>query len=136
MEASLKQIQASSTWTPVDSLTYRDITVNFYEDCLGHQVFAIWKDKVIEFGAHNTLYQEDMKLIIDDHLDTISRFSNNPLFYGAKLLYFQNGDHRDIKLVYKKRILKIYLTTVENDLTSIIEDAETLLARQVATEKN
>lgn len=41
MEANLKQIQASDTWVPVDSLTYRDITVNFYEDCLGHQVFAI-----------------------------------------------------------------------------------------------
>jgi hypothetical protein len=66
-------------------MTYRGISVDFYEDCLGHQVVTMWKDKVIEFGVYNTVYQDDMKLIIDDHLDTITRFSDSPKFHGSKL---------------------------------------------------
>jgi hypothetical protein len=59
--------------------------VDFYEDCLGHQVVAMWKDKVIEFGEYNTVYQDDMKLIIDDHLDTITRFTKISPTYDTKL---------------------------------------------------
>ena len=66
-------------------MTYRGISVDFYEDCLGHQVVTMWKDKVIEFGTYNTVYQDDMKLIIDDYLDTITRFSEDPKFQGSKL---------------------------------------------------
>lgn len=85
METNLKRIQLNSSWVPLDSFTYRGITVDFYEDCLGHQVVTMWKNKVIEFGEYNTVYQDDMKLIIDDHLDTITRFSGNPNLQGSKL---------------------------------------------------
>lgn len=122
-----KRIQLSSSWVPLDSFTYRGITVDFYEDCLGHQVVTMWKDKVIEFGEYNTVYQDDMKLIIDDHLDTITRFSNKPELHGSKLTWFQNGGFRDIKLVYRGRILKVYYKVDENDLFSIIEDANNIL---------
>lgn len=131
METNLKQIHLNSSWVPLDSFTYRGITVDFYEDCLGHQVVAMWKDKVIEFGEYNTVYQDDMKLIIDDHLDTITRFSSRPEFHGSKLTWFQNGGFRDIKLVYKGRLLKIYTNTNENDLFSIIEDAEKTLLKNI-----
>ena len=131
METNLKQIQLSSSWVPLDSFTYRGITVDFYEDCLGHQVVTMWKDKVIEFGEYNTVYQEDMKLIIDDHLDTITRFSENPNLQGSKLIWFQNGDFRDIKLVYRGRILKVYYKVDENDLFSIQSDAENVLLQYV-----
>lgn len=127
METNLKQIHLNSSWVPLDSMTYRGITVNFYEDCIGHQVVTMWKDKVIEFGVYNTVYQDDMKLIIDDHLDTITRFSEFPEFYGSKLTRFQNGSFSDIKLVYKGRILKVYINPNENDLFSIIEDAKKVL---------
>ena len=131
METNLKQIQLSSSWVPLDSFTYRGITVDFYEDCLGHQVVTMWKDKVIEFGEYNTVYQDDMKLIIDDHLDTITRFSENPNLQGSKLTWFQNGDFRDIKLVYRGRILKVYYKVDENDLFSIQSDAENVLLQYV-----
>jgi hypothetical protein len=85
METNLKQIHLNSSWIPCGNLTYRGISVDFYEDCLGHQVVTIWKDKVIEFGEYNTVYQDDMKMIIDDHLDTITRFSEYPEFHGSKL---------------------------------------------------
>ena len=128
METNLKQIHLNSSWVPLDSFTYRDITVDFYEDCLGHQVVTMWKDKVIEFGEYNTVYQDDMKLIIDDHLDTITRFSENPNLYGSKLAWFQNSGFRDIKLVYRGRILKVYTNINENDLFSVIEDAKKILS--------
>ena len=123
MNTELKRIHLSESWVPLDSMTYRGISVDFYEDCLGHQVVTMWKDKMIEFGEYNTVYQDDMKLIIDDHLDTITRFSDNPNLYGSKLTWFQNGDFRDIKLVYKGRLLKVYININQNDLFSIQQDA-------------
>ena len=127
MGTELKRIHLSESWVPLDSMTYRGISVDFYEDCLGHQVVTMWKDKVIEFGTYNTVYQDDMKLIIDDYLDTITRFSEDPKFQWSKLTWFQNGKFRDIKLLYKNRILKIYTDIDENDLFSIIDDARTTL---------
>lgn len=127
MDTELKRIHLSESWVPLDSMTYRGISVDFYEDCLGHQVVTMWKDKVIEFGTYNTVYQDDMKLIIDDYLDTITRFPEDSKFQWSKLTWFQNGDFRDIKLLYKNRILKIYTDIDENDLISIIDDARTTL---------
>lgn len=123
METNLKQIHLSESWVPLDSMTYRGITVNFYEDCIGHQVVTMWKDKVIEFGEYNTVYQDDMKMIINDHLDTITRFSEYPEFHGAKLEYFQNGNFRDIRLMYRGRLLKCFLITNTVDEKKIIEES-------------
>jgi hypothetical protein len=131
MNTELKRIHLSESWVPLDSMTYRGISVDFYEDCLGHQVVTMWKDKVIEFGVYNTVYQDDMKLIIDDHLDTITRFKDQPELYGSKLTWFQNGSFRDIKLVYKGRLLKVYININENDLFSLIQDAETVLRNYI-----
>lgn len=126
-EVDLKQIHLSPTWIPLETFTYRGITVDCYEDCLGHQVVFPWKGKVIELGEYNTVYQDDIKLIIDDHLDTITRFSDFPELYGSKLTWFQNGSFSDIKLVYRGRILKVYINPDENDLFSTIEDAKRTL---------
>ena len=131
MNTELKRIHLSESWVPLDSMTYRGISVDFYEDCLGHQVVTMWKDKVVEFGVYNTVYQDDMKLIIDDHLDTITRFKDQPELYGSKLTWFQNGSFRDIKLVYKGRLLKVYINIDENDLFSTIQDAETALRNYI-----
>ena len=123
----LKQIHLSDSWVPLETFTYRGITVDCYEDRLGHQVVFPWRGKVVELGEYNTVYQDDIKLIIDDHLDTITRFSDFPELYGSKLTWFQNGSFSDIKLVYRGRILKVYINPVENDLFSIIEDAKRTL---------
>ena len=131
MNTELKRIHLSESWVPLDSMTYRGISVDFYEDCLGHQVVTMWKDKVIEFGVYNTVYQDDMKLIIDDHLDTITRFKDQPELYGSKLTWFQNGSFRDIKLVYKSRLLKVYININENDLFLIVQDEETVLRNYI-----
>ena len=127
METNLKQIHLSDSWVPLETFTYRGITVNCYDDRLGHQVVFPWRGKVVELGEYNTVYQDDIKLIIDDHLDTITRFSDFPELYGSKLTWFQNGSFSDIKLVYRGRILKVYINPDENDLFSIIEDAKRTL---------
>ena len=133
METKLKQIHLASSWESCDAFIYRGILVKFYEDCLGHQVVAQWEDKVIEFGEYNTMYKDDMKLIIDDHLDTLTRFEDNPKYYGSKLIWFQNSGFRDIKLVYRGRILKVYIKVDQNDLFSIQEDAQNVLDAYLST---
>lgn len=127
METDLKQIHLAPSWVSLESFTYRGITVDCYEDCIGHQVVFPWRGKVIELGEYNTVYQDDIRLILDDHLDTITRFSEYPELYGSKLTRFQNGSFSDIKLVYRGRILKVYINPDENDLFSIIEDAKRTL---------
>ena len=127
METDLKQIHLAPSWVPLESFTYRGITVDCYEDCIGHQVVFPWRGKVIELGEYNTVYQDDIRLILDDYLDTITRFSEYPELYGSKLTRFQNGSFSDIKLVYRGRILKVYINPNENDLFSIIEDAKRTL---------
>ncbi len=136
MNTELKRIQLSDSWVPTACMEYRGIQVKFYEDCLGHQIITNWEGKVIEFGAYNLQYQDDMKLIIDDYLDTITRFPHNPLLYGSKLTYFQNGKYRDIKLVYRGRILKVYTNINENDLFSIQADAEEILLNHIEIENS
>ena len=131
METDLKQIHLAPSWVPLESFTYRGITVDCYEDCLGHQVVFPWRGKVIELGEYNTVYQDDIRLILDDYLDTITRFSEYPELYGSKLTRFQNGSFSDIKLVYRGRILKVYINPDENDLFSIIEDAKRLLYNHI-----
>lgn len=66
-------------------------------------------------------------MILDDHLDTITRFSEFPELYGSKLTWFRNGSFSDIKLIYRGRILKVYIDPDENDLFSIIEDSRKIL---------
>lgn len=104
----------------IDSFSYRGFDIGFYEDTLGHQITAIWNDQLYEFGVYNTTsYKEDMKLVIDDYLDTITRFEEQPAFYGAKLERFQNAGFSDIKLSYRGRILAVW-PSPEN--IRIIED--------------
>ena len=127
MNTELKRIQLSESWVPTAYMEYRGIQVKFYEDCLGHQIITNWEGKVIEFGAYNLQYQDDMKLIIDDHLDTITRFSEYPEFHGSKLTWFQNGSFSDVKLLYRGRILKVYTNVNENDLFWMVDDARKVL---------
>lgn len=98
---------------PIDTLEYRGFRVLFYEDVSGHQLIAVWENKIYEFGVYNTQAREDMKLIIDDHLDTITRFPEQPAFYGAKLERFQNAGFWDIRLWYRGRLLAVWPDPVD-----------------------
>ena len=90
-------------------MEYRDQTVNFLSDPMGNQCVAQWNNRIIDLGLNNIYYKEDMCRFIDRVLDLITEFSDEPILQGAKLEYFHNGDFRDIRLIYKGRILKIFL---------------------------
>ena len=117
-----------------DSLDYRGHKVDLFEDTLGQQLVAVWDNRVFEFGVHNTQAREDLKLLIDSSLDTITRFENEPFWFGAKLEYFQNAGFRDIKLSYRGRILKVYSAEVSLDL--ILEDAAILIPQEIDRRNN
>lgn len=96
--------------------------MEFFVDPIGHQMFALTSSGLMEFGEYNNMYRSDAAALIDDQLDTITRFGDHPEFHGAKLSRFQNGDHSDVKLTYRGRIVKVYLTIgaapSENELVS------------------
>ena len=127
-----QSLQISSSELQVaDTLDYRGIKVNFHQDPIGNQVWTYWGGKPLGFGADNWNYKDDMKVLIDDHLDTITRFDQFQEIAGAKLTWFQNGSYRDIKLTYQGRLLKIFLVADESriQLDQLINESVSIINR-------
>ncbi len=112
-----------------DTIEYRGEEINFLSDPMGVQCFAQWRGKLIDLGLNNIYYKEDMCKYVDRTLDLITDFRNSPDFVGAKLEYFRNGAFRDIRLVYKGRILKVFLVVGTVNETLLISESEHLLRR-------
>ena len=110
-----------------DTIEYRGEEVNFLSDPMGTQCFAQWRGKLWDLGLNNLYYKEDMCRVVDRELDLITDFRNCPDFAGAKLEYFHNGDFRDIRLVYKGRVLKIFLVAGTVNETLLISESERIL---------
>jgi hypothetical protein len=110
-----------------DTIEYRGETINFLSEPMGVECWAQWRGKLWNLGLNNLYYKEDMCRVVDRTLDLITDFRNCPDFAGAKLEYFHNGDFRDIRLVYKGRILKIFLVAGEVNETWIISESERIL---------
>lgn len=110
-----------------DTIEYRGETVDFLSDPSGNQCFAQWNGYLIDLGLNNIYYKEDICKYIDRYLDLITDFRNCPNFVGAKLEYFHNGNFRDIRLVYKGRILKIFLVSGKVNETFLISESERIL---------
>ena len=110
------------------SMEYRDQTVNFLSDPMGNQCVAQWNNQIIDLGLNNIYYKEDMCRFIDRVLDLITEFSDEPRLQGAKLEYFHNGDFRDIRLIYKGRILKLFLVADNHvNETFLISESRNIL---------
>lgn len=134
---SLEQLSAASDYPEVrglavryDTIHYRDQEINFLSDPAGVQCWAQWNGELIDLGLNNLHYKEDMCGFIDRRLDLITTFPKLPELQGSKLEWFHNGEHRDIRLTYKGRILKVYLTAGECsavNLSYIISDAQNIL---------
>ena len=110
-----------------DTIEYRGETINFLSDPSGVQCFAQWRGKLVDLGLNNIYYKEYMCKFVDRELDLITDFRNWPDFVGAKLEYFHNGDFRDIRLVYKGRILKVFLVAGPISETFLISESERIL---------
>ena len=112
-----------------DSISYRGEEINFLSDVSGVKCVAQWRGQLVDLGMCNIHYKEDMCRVVDRQLDFITDFRDSPNFVGAKLEYFHNGDYRDIRLVYKGRILKVFLVAGEVNETFLISESEKLLAK-------
>jgi hypothetical protein len=110
-----------------DTIEYRGEEINFLSSVDGAQCFAQWRGKLVDLGLNNIYYKEDMCKFVDRTLDLITDFRNCPDFVGAKLEYFHNGDFRDIRLVYKGRILKVFLVAGPISETFLISESERIL---------
>ena len=110
-----------------DTIEYRGEAINFLSDPSGVQCFAQWNNQLIDLGLNNIYYKEDMCKYIDRKLDLITDFRNCPDFTGAKLEYFHNGEFRDIRLIYKGRLIKIFLVAGPVNETWIISESERIL---------
>ena len=122
-----KEAQQLGLVVRYDTIEYRKETINFLSDPSGVQCFAQWRGKLVDLGLNNLYYKEDMCRYIDRELDLITDFRNSPNFIGAKLEYFHNGDYRDIRLLYKGRVLKIFLVAGEVNETLLISESERIL---------
>ena len=112
-----------------DTIEYRGETINFLSDPCGVQCFAQWDNRLIDLGLNNIYYKEDMCKFVDRELDLITDFRNCPDFAGAKLEYFHNGDFRDIRLLYKGRVLKLFLVAGPVNDTFLISESEKMLRK-------
>jgi hypothetical protein len=110
-----------------DTIEYRGEEVNFLSSVDGVECWAQWRGQLVDLGLSNLYYREDMCKYIDRTLDLITDFRNCPDFVGAKLEYFHNGDFRDIRLVYKGRILKVFLVAGQVNETFLISESERIL---------
>jgi hypothetical protein len=115
-----------------DTIKYREQEINFLSDPAGVQCFAQWNNELIDLGLNNIYYKEDICKFIDRRLDLITLFPKLPELQGAKLEWFHNGCFRDIRLCYKGRIIKIYLTAGDCsavNVSYIISDAQQTLQK-------
>lgn len=93
----------------VETYTYRGISVDIFNDDYGQQFYCTLFGEEVGFGAFNLDYRDDLEYLIDEKLDVITRFPKSPKFHGSCLRWFDNGGHRDIKLTFRQRILKVFL---------------------------
>lgn len=101
------------------SLDYRGYHVDFYFDDPGQQVYAVFENEVISFGSYNDNWEDDMKWIIDERLDVITRDFGED-YPGVDLRWFNNGDHQDIGLYYKRRLIYVWVTADRNSVNFAI----------------
>lgn len=109
-------------------IDYRGQMIEILSDLPGDNFYAKLNDEIIYLGYHNINYKEDLCRLIDRKLDLITTFQFDTDLRGAQLSYFNNNGYRDIKLTYKGRLLKVFLTNGSTiNETSVISEAARLL---------
>lgn len=117
----------------IDTLNYRGFVLHFFMNDDRQEIFTIIDNSLVYFGQCNADYKKDACNLVDLKLDVISQISPE-----GKLLWFQNGGYRDIKLIYKTRIVKIWLVTNPKlvNLTKIKQDAEGIILKLSKLDEN
>lgn len=133
-----KEAQDAGLVIRYDAISYRNFDIYFLSDVEGKQRFAQWGNTLVDLGLNNVHYKEDMCHFVDRKLDLITTFLDCPDFTGAKLEWFHNGDSRDIRLVYKGRVLKVFLVINPEavNFNAIINEAKVILNNLCLIEEN
>ena len=126
-DPSLPLYSAKGLPVRYDEIEYRGYTIEFLSDVAGVQCFGKCNDWLVDLGLNNLSYKEDMCRFIDRQLDLITDFRDSPNFVGAKLEYFHNGDYRDIRLLYKGRLIKCFLVVGPVDETWLISESKKII---------
>ena len=115
-----------------DTIEYRDQEVNILSTVDGKHCCAQWGNQIIDLGLNNLYYKEEVCRFIDYTLDFITDFRDLIDFVGAKLEYFNNSGFRDIRLICRGRVLKVYITWGDTvNETTVISDSLEILKRYV-----
>lgn len=126
---------------PVTVVNYRGYELGIWDDDNGQQFYTYINDEEIGFGSFNTNFQDDLEFLVDMRLDFIFDYGDWDLdLFGGHLQWFNNGGHRDIELVYRQRILKIWVISdpqrVDEKLVqNILEEGKMIMGKYVAATK-
>jgi len=109
-----------------DHLSYRGYEIDLYYDVEKDVYCCDLAGETFYLLTYDNEGFTDLKIVIDDILDTITRFPN---YKGAKLEWFQNGKFRDIRLVQDHRMLYIFLVDEVNPegIPEIVQKSEQIL---------
>ena len=115
-------------------MDYRGFYIVFYSHPLEKQIFCEWKGGRLDFGTDNFNYREEMRAVIDDELDTITRFDKFRFYRLAKLEKFQNSGFTDIRLIYRGRLLKVWLNPDLRDLGNFVSESIKIIEANLVEE--
>lgn len=124
-------VVGESRYLKYDTITYRDLEITFFSDPAGDLIVArLPSGEILDFGYHNLDYRVEACRVVDRQLDLITTFPDDEFDHAAKLEYFNNAGHRDVRLVYRDRVLKIFLLTENTRISSteLIKEAEKTLS--------
>ena len=103
-------VVGESRYLKYDTITYRGLEITFFSDPAGDLIIArLPLGDLLDFGYHNLAYREEVCRVIDRQLDLIATFPDDEYEQAAKLEYFNNAGYRDIRLVYRGRVLKVFV---------------------------
>lgn len=112
----------------IENYAYREESFPIFYDDNNQEYLTIIDGKTIGFGRLNTDYKSLINYLVDDKLDTILKIEPK-----GKLSWFTNGcrNHRDIKLEYVGRLVKVWLVDNTKDicLASIAAQAHILIKK-------
>lgn len=111
----------------IETVQYRGETVDMLNDDYGQCVYTTWRSNQIGFGTYNFSYRTDFASLVDDELDTVFWWDLKGEFPGAVLKKFNNAGTMDIKLTWRSRILKIWLSPMCIKKEDLIMQAEEIM---------
>lgn len=121
---------------PVTIFKYKNKEVPIFFDEQGQQYYCYLDNTFLGFGTLNNDFEEDLKYLIDDTLDLIYTFSGDLI--GGELRWIINGRYRDIGVMYRKRLLKVFCIGKDDpeftDLPECMRDHIMQTANKVLTD--